>query len=94
MKKVKLDKFYNNKNVETIKFHTLEEASNFIWNELKGLKKYNFSYSTKKNGWGETITYFKLKDININYIIKKRRSLLKKNIFKIGDELELKNYSY
>ncbi len=62
---------------------TFQEASDFIWKELKDMKKFNFTYSTiKKNG--TTITSFELKDHNIVYTIRNQISSLEKNIFKIG----------
>ena len=86
MKKVKLCKFQDDQKIESIKFETFQEVSNFIWNELKGMKKFNFSYSSNKNWLGETITHLKLKDSNIMYIVKSKNYLLRKNIFKIGDD--------
>ena len=60
---VTLKKFEKNKNVKFLKFETFQEVSDFIQNELKSLKKFSFSCSSKKNGMG-TITYYKLKDKN------------------------------
>ena len=81
---VTLKKFKNNKNVESLKFETFQEVSDFIQNELKSLKKFSLSCSSKKNGMG-TITYYKLKDKNITYEIKNKISFLKKNMITIGE---------
>jgi|TARA_Y100000031_G_C7955376_1_gene263448 hypothetical protein len=88
MRGVMLYKFQNNKNVESLKFETFQEVSDFIWGELKGMKRFNFSYSSEKNGWRETITHFKLKDHNIVYVIKNKKSLLKKNMLIMGEIME------
>ena len=80
---VTLKKFENNKKVEFLKFATFQEVSDFIQNELKSLKKFSFSCSSKKN-WLSTVTYYKLKDKNITYEIKNKMSFLKKNIITIG----------
>ncbi len=84
--KVTLDKFKDDKNIKSLTFDTFQEASDFIWNELKEMKKFNFSYATEKRR-GKTITHFKLKEKRINYVIQNRRMLFRKNMMKIGDEL-------
>lgn len=83
MRGVTLKKFENNKSVESLKFKTFQEASDFIQNELKSFKKFSFSCSSKENGWS-IITYYKLKDENITYEIKNKKSFLKKNMVTIG----------
>ncbi len=91
MRGVTLKKFDNNKNVEFLKFETFQDVSDFIQNELKSLKKFGFSCSSKKK-WLSTITYYKLKDKNITYEINNKMSFLKKNMITIG-EIQLNKYS-
>ena len=81
---VTLKKFEKNKNVKFLKFETFQEVSDFIQNELKSLKKFGFSCSSKKK-WLSTITYYKLKDKNITYEINNKMSFLKKNMITIGE---------
>ncbi|MEE9165610.1 MAG: hypothetical protein V3U15_05050 [Nitrospinota bacterium] len=81
---ITLKKFENNKNVEFLKFETFQEVSAFIQNELKSLKKFSFSCSSKKKGLS-TITHYKLKDKNITYEIRNKNSFLKKNMITIGE---------
>ncbi len=80
---VTLKKFENNKNVEFLKFENFQEVSDFIQNELKSLKKFSFSCSSKKNVLSTT-TYYKFKDKNITYEIRNKLSFLKKNMITIG----------
>ena len=80
---VTLKKFKNDKNVEFLKFGTYQEVSDFLEKELKSLKKFYFSCSSKKNRLS-TITYYKLKDKNITYEIKSKKSLFKKNMLTIA----------
>ena len=79
---VTLKKLENNKNIKSLKFDTFQEVSDFIQNELKSLKRFSFSCSSKKN-WRSTITYYKLKNENITYEIKNKKSFLKKNMLTI-----------
>tara|TARA_B100000315_G_scaffold255670_1_gene299637 strand:+ start:5782 stop:6039 length:258 start_codon:yes stop_codon:yes gene_type:complete len=83
MGSVSLKKFKNNKSVESLKFGTFQEVSDFIQNELKSLKKFKLSCSTEKKGLS-TIAYYKFKDKNITYEIKNKISFLKKNKLTIG----------
>lgn len=80
---VTIDKLKNNTNIKSVSFETYQDASDFIWNEFKGLKKFNFCYSTKKKGW-LNITHLNLKDSNTVYIIKNKKPFFKENIIKIG----------
>lgn len=90
LENITLNKFQNDRIVKSLSLGTFQEASDFIWDELKDLKKFKISCSTIKKE-GTTITYFRLEDHGISYIVRNKISSLGRNIFRMGDNLITKN---
>lgn len=90
LENITLNKFQNDRIVKSLSLRTFQEASDFIWDELKELKKFKISCSTIKKE-GTTITYFRLEDHGISYIVRNKISSLGRNIFRMGDNLITKN---